>query len=99
MTPTLPTEALPPACDRADQPDGDAALACRIDRALCGTGYCALRALRVVVAGGRVTLAGRVPSYYIKQVAQEAALAVAGVRGLRNEVEVARPRPAHALWG
>jgi osmotically-inducible protein OsmY len=40
-----------------------------------------------------ITLRGRVPSYYMKQVAQATALAVTGVRGLRNELEVVSPRP------
>jgi osmotically-inducible protein OsmY len=97
MTPTMTPEPLSSARDRNDQQHADAALAGRIDRALRGTGYLALRGLRVTVVGGRVTLAGRVSSYYLKQVAQEAVLSVAGACRLRNDVEVTRPQPALAL--
>jgi osmotically-inducible protein OsmY len=46
--------------------------------------------LRVVVVseGGRVVLQGKVPSYYLKQVAQTIAMAVPGVEVLRNELRV-----------
>jgi osmotically-inducible protein OsmY len=71
----------------------DDALGARVDEALRATGYSCLRGLHISVSGGRVRLAGRVPSYYAKQVAQEAALAVAGVGGLLNELEVARSLP------
>jgi osmotically-inducible protein OsmY len=59
-----------------------------VARALCATGYPSLRAIEVSVCGGQVILRGRVRSYYMKQVAQTAALAVSGVVGLRNELDV-----------
>jgi len=37
-----------------------------------------------------VVLTGSVPSYYLKQLAQEAALPLCGVRRLINKVEVVR---------
>jgi osmotically-inducible protein OsmY len=57
-------------------------------KALRLTGYAALRAVRVVANGQMVILRGRVPSYHLKQVAQTAAMDVAGVRELHNELEV-----------
>jgi osmotically-inducible protein OsmY len=65
-------------------------LAERVEQALRATGYPPLRAVAVSVCGPLVILQGRVPSYYMKQLAQTAALAVAGVRELRNEVDVVR---------
>jgi len=36
-------------------------------------------------------LKGRVPSYYLKQVAQQTALSVPNVDQVRNDLEVSRP--------
>jgi osmotically-inducible protein OsmY len=63
-------------------------LAEQIERALRANGYPALRAIDVSVEGPRVVLKGRVPSYYMKQMAQVVTLAVAGVQELCNQVEV-----------
>jgi osmotically-inducible protein OsmY len=71
----------------------DLCLAERIEHALRATGYPALRAVEVSVCGGVVILQGRVPSYYLKQLAQATAMEIAGVRELRNDVEVVR------FWG
>lgn len=57
-------------------------------RALDRTGYGWLRRVAVAAEGGSVVLQGRVPSYYLKQLAQEAVLAVPGVEVLRNELQV-----------
>jgi osmotically-inducible protein OsmY len=48
--------------------------------------------IEVTVCDRRVLLRGQVPSYFLKQIAQAVALAVPGVRELRNDLEVARPR-------
>jgi osmotically-inducible protein OsmY len=69
----------------------DLGLAERIERALRATGYGSLRGLEVTVRAGYVTLGGRVPSYYLKQVAQTAALTVPGTCNVRNDLDVARP--------
>ena len=66
-------------------------LAERIERALRTNGYPALRTIQASVEGRRVVLKGRVPSYYMKQMAQAVTLDVAGVQDLRNDVEVAAP--------
>jgi osmotically-inducible protein OsmY len=47
-----------------------------------------LRTVEVCARDGHVVLRGRVPSYYLKQVAQEVALAMPGVLQLRNELDV-----------
>jgi osmotically-inducible protein OsmY len=62
--------------------------AAEVARAIQATGRFYSGQLDVWVLDGVVTLRGRVASYYQKQVAQTAALAVVGVGRLRNEVEV-----------
>jgi osmotically-inducible protein OsmY len=68
----------------------DLGLAERVERALGATGYPPLRAVGASVCGRLVILQGRVPSYYLKQLAQATAMNVPGVRELRNDVEVVR---------
>lgn len=71
-----------------------------VQRQLAGSGHRELRTVRVTVDGRRVRLQGRVSSYYLKQVAQAAALSVKGVESIDNELIVAaRARPAQALAG
>ena len=69
----------------------DLCLAERVERTLRGTGYPPLRAVAVSVCGQLVILQGRVPSYYMKQLAQTVAIEVVGVRELRNDVQVVQP--------
>lgn len=47
-----------------------------------------LRAVRVHTLNGQVFLAGEVPTYYAKQLAQHAALSVPGVLRVHNELVV-----------
>jgi osmotically-inducible protein OsmY len=69
----------------------DLRLAERVARALRATGYGPLRDIEVTVQARLVLLAGRVPSYYLKQVAQTTALGVPGAQQVRNDLEVGRP--------
>jgi hypothetical protein len=69
----------------------DLDLAERVERALRATGYAPLRNVTVSVRARGVTLDGRVPSYYLKQVAQATALAVSGAHHIRNQLDVGRP--------
>jgi osmotically-inducible protein OsmY len=66
----------------------DLHLAERVERALHGTGYRSLRDIEISVQARLVTLRGRVPSYYLKQLAQTIALAVPGTKQVRNSLEV-----------
>jgi osmotically-inducible protein OsmY len=66
----------------------DLCLAERVERALHSTRYRSLRGVEVSVCSQLVILRGRVPSYYMKQLVQAVAMEVAGVRELRNEVQV-----------
>ncbi|HTU23560.1 MAG TPA: BON domain-containing protein [Gemmataceae bacterium] len=66
----------------------DQDLAERVERALRATGYGPLRFVEVSVQAQLVILAGRVPSYYLKQIAQTAVQAVPGTHQVRNDLEV-----------
>jgi osmotically-inducible protein OsmY len=68
----------------------DLCLAERVEQALHAIGYAALRAVEVSACGGLVILQGRVPTYYLKQLAQATVVEVPGVQELRNDVEVVR---------
>ena len=59
-----------------------------IFNALRATGLPPLRNVQVIVHEGYVVLKGRVRTYYMKQMAQCAAMSVRGVGELRNEFEV-----------
>lgn len=69
----------------------DLRLAERVALALRATGYGALRTLEVTANSRIVRLVGRVPSYHLKQIAQETALAVPGTHEVHNGLDVVRP--------
>ena len=69
----------------------DRRLAERVERALRATGYGALRGVEVSVNARVVVLLGRVPSYYLKQIAQATALAIPGTHQLHNDLDVIPP--------
>ena len=73
------------------QDSDDPSLAENVECALRATGYGSLRGVEVAGHARLVILKGRVPSYYLKQVAQATALAVPGVPQVRNHLEVGRP--------
>ncbi len=56
--------------------------------ALSRSGYLALRDVSCVSSEGVIFLHGRVPSFYLKQVAQEIAFGAEGVRRVINRIEV-----------
>jgi osmotically-inducible protein OsmY len=56
--------------------------------ALTKTGHGWLQRVVVVTEGEVVVLQGKVPSYYLKQMAQVTVMTVPGVEALRNELEV-----------
>jgi osmotically-inducible protein OsmY len=59
-----------------------------VERALRETGHLPLRAVQVSSCGRLVILQGRVSTYYLKQIAQTAALGVPGVEMVCNDLEV-----------
>lgn len=60
----------------------------RVALALSALGYPSLATVRCEVAAGRVVLSGILPSYHLKQMAQVAALGVAGRGRVDNRVIV-----------
>jgi osmotically-inducible protein OsmY len=56
--------------------------------ALRASGYGLLTKLLCETAAGVVTISGSVPSYFLKQLAQEIILRLAHVREVRNQVQV-----------
>ena len=72
-------------------PDESARVAGEVAAALTATGRPALRGLDVSASAGQVVLRGRVTTYFLKQLAQTAALAHPGVGEVLNEVEVVAP--------
>jgi osmotically-inducible protein OsmY len=63
-------------------------LVSQIRQALQSKGHLSLRGLEFLTEDGLLILRGTVPSYYLKQLAQVAVLAVPGVVEMHNEVQV-----------
>jgi osmotically-inducible protein OsmY len=80
-------EAMPSLGDSALDFD----LAERVERALRASGNGALHGVGVTVHTGSVRLRGRVPSSYLKQLAQAATLCVPGTHEVQNDLEIAPP--------
>lgn len=59
-----------------------------VELALGRAGYPELQQVEVCEVDGRIELTGTVRSYYLKQMAQTAALQVPGVEEVRNEIVV-----------
>ena len=59
-----------------------------IEQALAATGYMPLRSVEVRVHEGLVILRGQAPTYYLKQMAQTAAMQNQSVEMLQNDIEV-----------
>jgi osmotically-inducible protein OsmY len=62
-----------------------------VDR-LRGSGYLVLEDVACDVRGNSVVLTGRLPSHYLKQVAQTIVAGVEGVRRVVNRIAVEPPR-------
>tara|TARA_R110002072_G_scaffold299632_1_gene475541 strand:- start:148584 stop:148844 length:261 start_codon:yes stop_codon:yes gene_type:complete len=54
------------------------------------TGYHQLRRLDVVVENGQVRLSGRLPQFYLLQLAQQAVMKTEGVLNIQNGIQVVR---------
>lgn len=71
---------------RFDSPD--ALLEAHVRRSLVATGRRPLAELSVQVHSGRLRIAGSVPSYYVKQLAHQAAMSVEGISAIDSEIHV-----------
>jgi hypothetical protein len=88
MLTAQPTNAEPDTL----RPDPPASLLAEAERALRRGPYPALKRVRCDCRGGVLVLRGSLPSYYLKQVAQEVvAHQVPGVGRLDNQIQVVRP--------
>ncbi len=56
----------------------------------CGNSYRPIRYLSCTFDNGVLTIGGRLPSFYLKQVAQNAVQEIEGVVQIENRIEVAR---------
>jgi hypothetical protein len=83
MISTTPTAALPgfPA---------DPILA-EVTLRLRRTGYLALREIHCEVGERSIRLSGRVPSYFLRQVAQAVVSEIVDKHGIQNQIEVVTP--------
>lgn len=63
----------------------------RVRRRLTQSPYHAVRRVNVEERHGVLTLSGRLPNFYQKQMAQTAAAKVEGVIGIVNRIDVAYP--------
>jgi osmotically-inducible protein OsmY len=70
-----------------------AELASRIRGTYQLRGFHCLSRLSVAVEDGLVVLSGQVPTFYLKQIAQELARHVDGVREVANRISVCPNRP------
>lgn len=59
-----------------------------IQEALNRSGYGELRGVDLDCEGSAVTISGRLPTFYLKQLVQSIALAAPGVEQVKNEVHV-----------
>ena len=75
----------------------DALLNRKIAAALGRCSYIRNSSLRLDVSSGRVVLSGAVPSYFLKQMAQESLRSVEGVEEIQNELEVSTVRARRSL--
>lgn len=76
----------------------DTELVRNVEQALAASGYMQLRAVEVKVHEGLVTLKGRVPTYYLKQMAQSVAMQHEGVEMLQNNIEVVSTGSLHRQY-
>ena len=74
--------------DLTDSRVTDEHLCDSIIRGLRASGYSPCRDVAVSVRDGHVSIRGRVPTYYLKQVAQSAAMSVDGIKSIENDLVV-----------
>ena len=64
------------------------ALKVAIQAALSRAGYGELRCVDLECEGDAVTISGRVPTYYLKQLVQRTAMSTPGIGRVNNELDV-----------
>jgi hypothetical protein len=81
-----------PAAGSGAANDADVMLIDVLAQSLRATGYPALRNLTVELVAGRIVLAGQVPTYHQKQLAQSVVQRVDQAREIANNIEVSGGR-------
>src|SRR5258708_7210548 len=71
--------------------DSPSSLAQLARERLDGGGYMTLKDVECEFSEGEARLCGRLPSYHLKQLAQEIVARIDGVRAVLNQIEVIRP--------
>jgi osmotically-inducible protein OsmY len=84
------SEFTPPPHFISESSSPDSELESSVRTSLQKTGYHQLRRLDVVVEGGLVRLTGRLPQFYLLQLAQQAVMKTEGVLNLDNGIEIVR---------
>jgi osmotically-inducible protein OsmY len=74
--------------DKVTEVNRQDSLADKVCERVSNSSYAALRRVQVNHEAGKVTLQGRVPTYFLKQVAQSIAAEVVGARCVVNNLEV-----------
>lgn len=88
MTKATTLRHFEPITSKIPQHHDSQAILAVVRDALHLTGYGELRRVQVDCDGDSVTISGRVPTYYLKQLAQHAALEVPGIERIHNELHV-----------
>lgn len=91
LTPRQHSDQNTDACQALSQSLEGLHMAEHIERALRATGHGSLRTVEVAVRDRVVILSGRVPSYYLKQIAQATVLTVPGTHQVHNDLDVVPP--------
>lgn len=86
----LMSESTPQPHFAGIQSSPDTELETSVRSSLQKTGYHQLRRLDVVVQDGQVRLSGRLPQFYLLQLAQQAVMKTKGVLNIENGIEVVR---------
>ncbi len=89
MIQPVPTETVSRFDLNVDSSPSDRELHAQIDQVLKSTGYGPLRGIHVTAHEGHVHLNGRVPTYYLKQMAQAKVMSLDEVTTLENAISVA----------
>jgi osmotically-inducible protein OsmY len=71
------------------KPTGDAGVELKAQQLLDGSNYLALRRLRCEFHDGHLVLRGRVPTFYLKQMAQTLVRQLPQVQQIENRLDVA----------
>ncbi len=86
----LMSESAPRPHFAGESSSPDSELETSVRSSLQKTGYHQLRRLDVVVEDGQVKLSGRLPQFYLLQLAQQAVMKTAGVLNVDNGIEIVR---------